>query len=61
MQERERQALWEDIPAPRIAEDMSYVHDQGNRPIRVYHQMDARLDLEDLFLKLQINYPEQDS
>ena len=61
MQESERQALWEEIPAPRIAEDMTYIHGQQNRPIRVYHQMDARLDLEDLFCKLKINYPKQDS
>lgn len=61
MQENERTDLYFEIPAPRIAEDMSYIHDQGNRSIRVYKEMDARLDLEDLFVKLQINYPEQDS
>lgn len=45
------------LPAPRFAEDMTYIHGQDNRPIRVYRTMDARMDLEDLFAKLQINYP----
>ncbi len=47
------------IPAPRIAEDMTYIHGQNNRPIRVYRTMDARMDLEDLFAKLQINFPKE--
>ena len=29
------------------------------RKIRVYHMMDARMDLEDLYARLQINYPEK--
>lgn len=63
MQEAERKALWEDIPAPRIAEDMTYIHnpEKAKKKIRVYKDMDYRLDLEDLFLKLQVNFPEQDS
>lgn len=44
------------VPAPRIAEDMSYIHGQDNREIRVYHYLDARLTLEDFFAKLAINY-----
>lgn len=46
------------IPAPRVAEDMSYIHDQNNREIRVYNYLDARLTLEDFFAKLAINYGE---
>lgn len=63
MQESERKALWEDIPAPRFAEDMTYIHnpEKAKKTIRVYKSMDYRLDLEDLFLKLQVNFPEQDS
>lgn len=44
------------LPAPRIAEDMTYIHGQENRCIRVYHYLDARLTLEDFFAKLAINY-----
>lgn len=61
MQEWERPAIYDEIPAPRIAEDMTYIHGQNNRKIRVYKSMDYRLDLEDLYAKLQINYPDQNS
>lgn len=44
------------IPAPEIAEDMHYIHHEGNRKIRVYKYLDARLTLEDFFAKLAINY-----
>lgn len=44
------------IPAPRIAEDMTYIHGQANREIRVYNYLDARLTLEDFFAKLAINF-----
>ena len=33
----------------------------GSREIRVYDELDVRLDLEDLFAKLQINFPTQDA
>ena len=48
-------------PAPRVNEDMSYTLGTIDKQIRVYHEMNARLDLEDLFAKLQINFPEKDS
>ncbi|MCD8154548.1 MAG: nucleoside hydrolase [Clostridiales bacterium] len=44
------------VHAPRIADDMTYVHNQNNREIRVYHTLDARLTLEDFFSKLALNY-----
>lgn len=44
------------IPAPRIAADMTYIHGQEKREIRVYHYLDARLTLEDFFAKLKINF-----
>ena len=44
------------VPAPRIAEDMTYIHGQNNREIRVYNYLDARLTLEDFFAKLQLNF-----
>lgn len=46
------------VPAPRFAEDMTYIHGQDNRAIRVYRTLDARLTLEDFFAKLAINYRE---
>lgn len=45
-------------PAPRVAPDLKYIHDQGYRPIRVYHKVDARLTLEDFYAKLALNYRE---
>lgn len=47
------------IPAPIINQDMTYSACDKNRKIRVYHKMDVRMDLEDLFAKLQINFPTQ--
>lgn len=47
------------ISAPRIAPDMTYIHGQDNREIRVYNYLDARLTLEDFFAKLAINYGSQ--
>lgn len=44
------------VPAPRIAEDMTYIHGQNSREIRVYNYLDARLTLEDFFAKLQLNF-----
>lgn len=41
------------IPAPRFNEDMTYDHNAGNRPIRVYRTMDSRFILEDLYAKLR--------
>ncbi|WP_201024027.1 hypothetical protein [Paenibacillus sp. 32O-W] len=43
-------------PAPRITPDMYYVHDQTERKIRVYHYVDPRFTLEDMFAKLALNY-----
>ena len=56
MQEREQTTDYTLQPAPRIAPDCSYVHGQGYRDIRVYHDTDNRLTLEDFFCKLALNY-----
>ena len=56
MQEREQTTDYTLQPAPRIAPDCSYVHGQGYRDIRVYHNTDNRLTLEDFFCKLALNY-----
>jgi inosine-uridine nucleoside N-ribohydrolase len=44
------------LPAPQISKEMYYIHKQNNRPIRVYHTIDARFTLEDFYAKLAINY-----
>jgi inosine-uridine nucleoside N-ribohydrolase len=44
------------IPAPQFSKEMYYIHKQNNRPIRVYHALDARFTLEDFYAKLAINY-----
>ncbi|NLO84131.1 MAG: nucleoside hydrolase [Clostridiales bacterium] len=48
-------------PAPRFADDMSYIHGQQAREIRVYHTLNARLTMEDFYAKLKICFPECDS
>ena len=59
LEDRERRGGYTEIPAPRIGADMRYLPGDPARKIRVYHTMDARLDLEDLYAKLQLNYPDQ--
>lgn len=58
LEEVERNDGYTEIPAPHINPDMSYTPCETNRKIRVYHKLDVRLDLEDLFAKLMINYGE---
>lgn len=48
------------IPAPFITEDMYYVQQDKNRPIRVYNYVDSRYTLEDMFAKLAIHFPKSD-
>lgn len=40
--------------APRIDENMNYIHDPNDRKIRYYNSIDARFVLEDFYSKLQI-------
>ncbi len=55
LEERERMNYdW--LPAPKIAPDMHYVHEQPGRAIRVYHTLDARLTMEDFYAKLFLNF-----
>ena len=60
LEDRERRGGYTEIPAPRIGADMRYLPGDPTRKIRVYHTMDVRLDLEDFYAKLQINYPKGD-
>jgi purine nucleosidase len=46
---------YEWVPAPYVSQDMRYVHEQGNRSIRVYHRIDARFILEDFFSKMKLH------
>lgn len=44
-------------PAPRIdVETLHYIHYQNERQIRVYHYVDPRFTLEDMFAKLALHY-----
>lgn len=45
---------YEEKPAPRFSPDMHYIHRRSGRKIRVYHYIDARFTLEDLFAKLAL-------
>ncbi|NLI61377.1 MAG: nucleoside hydrolase [Clostridiales bacterium] len=47
---------WTMREAPLIDEDMKYHFDGNGRQIRVYHDIDSRFILEDMFAKLKINY-----
>lgn len=44
------------VEAPFVLPDGRYEFGHNNRKIRVYNSLDARLDLEDLFAKLMINF-----
>ena len=49
---------FEMVPAPSVGDDMKYIHEGKNRPIRMYTDIDSRFILEDFFSKLKINFPE---
>jgi inosine-uridine nucleoside N-ribohydrolase len=41
-------------PAPRFAADMTYIHRETDRQIRVYNYVDSRFTLEDMFAKIAL-------
>jgi purine nucleosidase len=43
-------------PAPRVTEDMRYVHYQDKRLVRWYNYVDPRFTLEDMYAKLKLHY-----
>lgn len=59
LEDRERRGGYTEISAPRIGADMRYLPGDKNRRIRVYHTMDVRLDLEDFYAKLQLNFTDK--
>lgn len=40
------------VPAPEFTEDLYYIHNKKNRPIRVYNYVDSRFIMEDFYAKL---------
>ena len=59
MEEKERTDRYEMKEAPLVDEELNYVNGRGNRPIRGYHTIDARLTMEDFYAKLAINFPKK--
>lgn len=53
----ENRKNWDWKPAPIFSKEMYYIHEQNNRPIRVYTSLDARFTMEDFYAKLAINFP----
>jgi len=47
---------FEEVPAPRVTADLHYVHWQTERKIRLYHYVDSRFTLEDMFAKIALCY-----
>lgn len=45
---------YEEVPAPRVADDMSYIHDARARTVRMYTDIDDRFILADLYAKLAL-------
>lgn len=60
--EEEKDDIYDVVEAPVVSyEDMRYSFAGNNRKIRVYKDVNPRLSLEDLFAKLQINYPDKET
>lgn len=47
---------YEEVPAPRVADDMRYIHDSRGRTVRMYTDIDDRFILADLFAKLELYF-----
>ena len=52
----EHEYCYEWQEAPFITEEMHYIFEGLNRPIRVYNDLDQRFIMEDFFAKLALNY-----
>lgn len=53
--------LYDWLPAPEFTQDMRYIHERNNRPIRVYKDVNSRFILEDFFVKLALFTAKQQS
>lgn len=49
---------WTLRPAPVLLPDLTYGEAPDRKPIRVYHDLDVRFALEDLYAKLALVYPQ---
>lgn len=49
------------LPAPEFTQDMRYIHERNNRPIRIYKDVNSRFILEDFFIKLAMFTDKQQS
>ena len=47
--------------APYFREDLTYVHGELEKDIRVYHTLNTRLTMEDFYAKLALNFPTPDA
>ncbi len=62
MEEAEKDDIYDMRPAPCVNyKDMTYIHGNSTRDIRVYKTLDPRATMEDFYAKLSINFPRQDS
>jgi len=62
MEESEKTDIYDEVHAPNINyEDLSYEHNEVNRKIRVYKEVNARLTMEDFYAKMMLNFPNADS
>ena len=62
MEEAEKDTIYDLVPAPTVNyEDMTYIHGDSSREIRMYKQLDSRITMEDFYAKLAINFPNTDS
>ena len=61
LEEKDKTDSYELMEAPRVdLKTFRYIHGTGYRKIRVYHNLNDRLTLEDFFCKLRINYASSD-
>ena len=44
------------LRAPKVTEDMRYIHHRSERLIRWYHYIDIRFKSEDMYAKLYLHY-----
>lgn len=51
----EQHGCYELRPAPGVTDDYRYTEEPGRRAIRVYHDLDVRLVLEDMFCKFELH------
>jgi inosine-uridine nucleoside N-ribohydrolase len=62
LEETEKKDIYDELHAPNIRyDDLTYEHNEKNRKIRVYKEINTRLTMEDFYAKMMINFPNTDS